>query len=141
MKELIISHPTQLNSISTIPLKGIKNVGRIRLSGNMAAHPEREKFEQKLNNQFRACGCDVGAKGMVIGLVASSIYGLYQYISKDYSLSQLGLTLLGGVVGMSLIGKLYGLYQADRRLQSTIQEIKAVWQPEKAFREENMICG
>ncbi len=140
MKELIISHPSQLNSLSTLPLTGIKNVREIHLAGNMAEHPQKAEFEKSLNKQYHACGCDLGAKWLIVGFVASAGYEVFRLISYENTLTHAAVTVIGVTIAMAILGKLHGLYKANNQLKSTIQRIQKEWKPEKEFR-ENIVCG
>lgn len=140
MKELIITHPSQLNSLSTFPLIGIKNFGLIRLWGNMAEHPKKMDYEKTLNMQFRACGCDTSAKGLLIGLFASGTYEIFRFATTEGSISNAAITILGVTILFAVVGKTYGLYQANSRLKKLVSEIQKEWRPEKEFK-EGIVCG
>lgn len=140
MKELIISHPSQLNSLSTFPLVGMKNFGLIRLSGNMLEHPQKMDYEKTLNMQYLACGCDTSAKGLLIGLFASTAYEIFRFATTEGSIGNAALTILGTTILSAVVGKIYGLYQANGRLKKTVSEIQREWRPEKEFK-EGIVCG
>ncbi len=140
-KEYIISHPSQLNSLSTLPLIRTMATGRIRLAGNLGDHPQRESFEQQLNKQYYACGCDTGARGLLLGIILGTGLSAYKYIAKDWSLTYALIIAGAGIVTTTLLGKLYGLYTANRKLKTTIAEVKKVWPPEKEGIEEKNHCG
>ena len=140
MKEYNISHPTQLNSLSTLPFIGVKTVGKLKLKGNMREHPQRKDLEKLLNKHYYACGCDTGSITLLIGLILTSGYFIYSYSIKDISiLSSLG-TIIGVSIASSIIGKVYGLFRANQKLKKVIEQVKKEWKPEKEFM-ENWSCG
>jgi hypothetical protein len=140
MKELIISHPSQLNSLSTLPLVGMKNFGSIRLSGNMSDHPNKTDYEKTLNRQSRACGCDSSAKGLLIGLFASGVFEIFRFATMENSVGNAAITILATTVLFAVAGKAYGLVKANSKLKRTVSEIQKEWRPEKEF-SEGILCG
>jgi hypothetical protein len=140
-KEYIINHPSQLNGLSTLPFKRNMAIGKIRLSGNMAEHPQREYFEKELNRRYHACGCDTGAKGLLIGLLLGLGYSFYRYNAVEWPVSNGVIATLATLLIMSGAGKLYGLYAADKKLKDSIEDVKKQWMPEKEYKEEKNYCG
>lgn len=140
-KQHVISHPSQLNSLSVLPLAKVPGLGTIRLAGTFEQHPQREEFEAQLNKLYRACGCDTSAKLFVLGALASSAVAAYQYWNDAWS-PGMSLTVFAGVsIAALALGKLAGLAQANARLKLTVAEIQKLWIPEKGHRQEGAICG
>lgn len=140
-KQYIISHPSQLNSLSVLPLAKISGIGTIRLTGTFENHRQRAEFEEKLNKQYRACGCDTGAKSLIVGVVASAALAAYQMSTGEWSLGYSSIVVLGVSIVALGVGKLYGLVKANGRLKETIVAIQTIWIPEPGRKEENAICG
>jgi hypothetical protein len=140
-KQYIINHPSQLNSLTTLPFRGVHKTGRLTLSGNMTDHPQKEYFETELNRQYASCGCDTGARALLLGLLAGAGYSAYKYTRSDWSLKYGLLVTFSGLLIMAIAGKLYGLYKADKKLKTTVGEIQKQWPPELSFKEMNALCG
>jgi hypothetical protein len=140
-REHIINHPSQLNSLSVLPLAKLPGMGTIRLTGTFKDHPQRAELEDRLNRQYRACGCATSAQFLLVGAVGSIVVAAFMNVRDAWSLS----TSAAVVVGVSIValaaGKLVGLMQANRRLKETVAEIQRLWIPEKGRVEENAICG
>ena len=140
-REHVIQHPSQLNRLSLFPGFRTKGLGKLRLGGEMAGHDRKESWEQELNRNYYACGCDTGAAGLLLGILFGGLYAAYRVAGNDW-------TLRRGVVAAVLValiataaGKLYGLLRANRRLKATIMEIKQEWKPPPGRVEANATCG
>jgi hypothetical protein len=140
-KQYVISHPSQLNSLSVLPLAKISGIGVIRLTGTFENHRQRAEFEEKLNKQYRACGCDTSAKTLIVGVVASAAYAAYQIYTDAWSLAYSAIVVLGVSAVALGIGKLYGLVKANDRLKETIGALQTIWVPEPGHKEEKASCG
>lgn len=141
-RQHIIQHPSELNSLSTLPFTRRRaGRGRIALS-NTFRHQDKAKWEQRLNRDYYACGCNEGAKGLLLGLVIFGGFALLNYLDADWMVSR-SLTTFGiGVIGMSIFGKLVGLFRADMRLKRTVREIQEEWKPEQTeIKSEVIGCG
>jgi hypothetical protein len=140
MKDYIITDPAELNAISALPLKRTSGLGRIRLGGTLSEHPDRERWEKELNKGYFACGCDTGAKGLLIGLVVGLIWAGYSYANGDASLWGLATKAVGLALAGAVAGKLYGLLKAESRLRKTASEIQQNW-PVKRGEPNMILCG
>jgi hypothetical protein len=140
-KQYVISHPSQLNSLSVLPLAKISGIGTIRLTGTFEGHPQRAEFEEKLNKQYRACGCDSSAKSLIVGVAASAAFAAFRMSTGEWSLGYSVAVVLGVSVLALGAGKLYGLVRANGRLKKTLRDIQEIWIPEKGHKEENAACG
>ncbi|MEZ5331984.1 MAG: hypothetical protein R2991_07985 [Thermoanaerobaculia bacterium] len=121
-----IDHPTQLNALSVFPLLRTRTVGRLRLGGSLAGHPERAAWEAELNRQYFACGCDTSAKGLLLGLLGGGLVGLFAAESPG---AGLGLAL-GGALAGAVLGKALGLLRAHSRLRDVVRKIQKSWKVE-----------
>lgn len=140
-KQYVISHPSQLNSLSVLPLAKISGIGTIRLTGTFENHPQRPEFEEKLNKQYRACGCDTSAKSLILGVVASTALAAYKMSTGEWSLGYSAAVVLGLSIVALAAGKLYGLARANARLKEIVRAIQSIWIPEPGHREEKALCG
>jgi hypothetical protein len=129
-KQFIINQPSQLNSLSTLPFAHINGLGKIVLSDSFQ-HPNKEQMENELNKNYYACGCSEGAKALLAGLLAFGIVGFYGFYKFDWSVTKSLLSFFGGVFIMSLLGKFFGLVQANVKLKKTIREIQSVWKQDR----------
>lgn len=122
----IITHPSQLNSLSTLPFTRRSGLGKIVLSDS---YPDENKkqMEYDLNKNYYACGCAQGAKAMLIGLLIFGVSGVFGFLYYDWSVTKSLAYFFGGTILTSLMGKLVGLFQANRNLRATVKEIQSVW--------------
>jgi len=129
MRQFVINHPSQLNSLSTLPFSRRTGIGKIVFNESFL-HPDKEKWQQKLNREYYACGCSEGAKALLIGLFIFLMVGVIGFFYSNWSLSKSVTVIFVGTIAMSVLGKLIGLVKANKKLRATIQEIQSVWQPE-----------
>ncbi len=140
-KGLTFTNPAQLNALSTIPFIRTSGIGKLRLGGNITEHPERTRWEKELNRHYHACGCDTGAKGLLISLLAGSTWAGYSYSQGSWGAGFAAGVALSITIGGAMIGKLSGLMRANRKLKQTISEIQSQWQHEKKTESEHWSCG
>lgn len=140
-KTYLIEHPSQLNDLWVIPLLRTKALGKIVLGGSIVNHIEKERWERELNKYYFACGCDIGAKGLIIGFVGSLAYGGINYFQDIWSLSTTVPFILAATFVLSGFGKLFGLVIAQRNLNGVISEIQKNWKVETKPESEVWNCG
>ena len=128
-KQFIINHPSQLNSLSTLPFTHRTGLGKIVFNDSFQ-HSNKEQMERDLNKNYYACGCSQGAKALLIGLLVFGVAGSYGFYNYDWSVTKSLTSFFGGAILMSLLGKLIGLVQANGKLKNTIREIQSVWKPD-----------
>jgi hypothetical protein len=140
-KQYVISHPSQLNSLSVLPLAKISGIGTIRLTGTFESHPQRAEFEEKLNKQYHACGCDSSAKSLIVGVAASAVFAAFKMSTDEWSLGYSAAVVLAVSVLALSAGRFYGLVKANGQLKKTRGDIQKIWIPEKGHKEEKAACG
>lgn len=142
-KESVFTNPAQFNVLSTLPFTRTSGVGKIQLGGSIAQHPERARWEKELNRHYYACGCDTGAKGLLIGLIVGIIWAVYYYSREDWGIGAVAAVALSITIGGAIIGKVSGLILADRKLKQTVREIQTHWKPEvlAEAEREDFVCG
>lgn len=128
-RQFIIRHPSQLNSLSTLPFIHRNGLGKIAFIDSFQ-HADREQMERDLNKHYYACGCSLGAKALLIGLLIFGVVGIYGFYNYDWSVTKSVTWFLGGAILLSLVGKLIGLGLANGKLKKTIREIQSVWKPD-----------
>jgi len=136
-----LTHPTQLHRLRVWRFARTRGLGRLKLPPEVS-ESHREQWENDLNRYYYACGCDTGAKGIVLATVAMMIYAGWQWSQGHISLGR-GALLIGvaAVVG-AIIGKLVGLAIADRKLKLLKREILRTWKPERRSHSTHIIlCG
>jgi hypothetical protein len=97
--------------------------GTFRLAGVLASHPRRRAWEDGLNQHYRACGCDTGARGLLGGLACGALACCGAYVQGGGVASLLYVPGLG--LAGALLGKITGLIGARVRLGRIIHEIRA----------------
>lgn len=137
--ETLFEHSSQLNALRTFPLLRTPGLGLLRLGGEMARHENGEKWQRELNRSYHACGCDTGAKGLLLGLLAGLIAaaaGSAPWLSWPAAGLVFGTALAGAA-----IGKLIGLTRAQLRLTRTVREIAAEVRPREPVVVDDIACG
>ena len=127
-RQYIIKHPSQLNSLSTLPFVHRTGLGQLVLSDSYQ-NENKEQVERDLNRNYYACGCSQGSKALLIGILIFGIAGIYGFYN-DWPVAKILTVFFGGVVMMAILGKFYGLAQANRKLKKTVAEIQSVWKPD-----------
>lgn len=143
MPSIIIDHPGQLNSLSTIP--GIRPMprGNITLGGSMEKHQQRSDWETRLNNSYRACGCGPSAALLLIGVILALVVVGYQALTdlSSFSFGTAALKLLAAGAAGAAIGKFYGLFRANAELKKTVAELQHIWKVAEPSGGKIIICG
>jgi hypothetical protein len=136
-----LTHPTQLHRLRVWPFGRTRGLGRLKLPPELS-ESHREQWESDLNRYYYACGCNAGAKGVVLATVAMMIYAGWQWSYGHISLGRGGLLVgVGAIVG-AIIGKLIGLAIADRKLKLLKREILRTWKVEQPSNSMHIIlCG
>ncbi len=140
-KEFIISHPSELNSLSTLPILRTKAIGKLKLSGSIENHPEKNTWESELNKYYYACGCNTSAKGLLIGLIGSFIWKSVQYFQGDRNLGDSILFIFITTTIFAVAGKIFGLTNAQLKLNQVVKQIQKNWKVETEPVEDNWACG
>jgi hypothetical protein len=135
-----IQHPSQLNSLTSFSMFRGRGRGRISLSSTFD-HPNKKEWESQLNRNYYACGCDSGAKGLMIFLAAGVTYVFLFKSAGEIGIVKsifmvIGISLLGAFLGKSM-----GLIYANRRLKRTINAIQSNWKTEDRKDSEMILCG
>jgi hypothetical protein len=120
----VVHDPSELGRLASLPLLRPAASSTIRLGGQMADHPERERWEREIDGALHACGCDTGATGLLFSLAAATVLAVLALASGAAWWMAAGLWLALGLAG-GLAGKLIGLRQARVRLRETIEEIRS----------------
>ncbi|MBI5189652.1 MAG: hypothetical protein HZA22_03105 [Nitrospirae bacterium] len=140
-KTHVIEHPSQLNSLSVMPIVRTSALGRIQIGGNMSKHPRKEQWEQDLNRHYYACGCGTSAKGLIIGILCSCLLSAFNYLQRGWDFGgALSSTLLISI-GFAAAGKLIGLLKARNNLRTIITEIQNNWVTEPSPESGTIGCG
>lgn len=137
--ETVIEHSSQLRALRTFPLLRTPGLGVLRLGGEMARHENREKWQRELNRSYHACGCDTGAKGVLIGLLAGLIAAGLD--GAPWLSWQAAGVVFGPALAGALIGKIIGLVRAQFRLTRTVREIAAGVGPLEPIVVDDISCG
>jgi hypothetical protein len=120
---VVVSAPEDL---SLLVKRGVSALRRhtvlLRLSG-LGSH-EAGKWEQRLNRETRACGCEEGALGIVVGIFL--LFG-YVFTHRDaFAIAPARTAIIAAlfVVTSAIVGKSLGLLAARRRLTRALLELQ-----------------
>lgn len=137
----VITHPSQLNSLSVLRGFGPQGSGRLKIQDDSLNEDTARTWETHLNRLYFACGCDKGAIGMLLGLVG---YPVWLAVQPDglASLGWNGLWLGLAVVAVTTaLGKLVGLVGAQREFKEAVRQVQKEWTAEPIRYPEDKICG
>ena len=85
---------------------------------------EAAKWEQRLNRETRACGCEAGALGMVVGIALLLGFAVTHRDAFITSPKPTAIAAALLVVMSALAGKSLGLLAARRRLVHALRELQ-----------------
>jgi hypothetical protein len=128
-KQFVVRHPSQLNSLSTLPFFHRTGLGKIVLDETFQ-HSSKEQWEQEINKRYYACGCNQGAKALILGLIFFGISGSLLYFKYELSLTNTLTMFFVGSIIMAVLGKFVGLKSANTELRKTVKEVQSVWKPQ-----------
>lgn len=138
-RETVLQHSSELNALTTLPFLRTRGRGTLRLGGVMANLPEREMWERELNRNYYACGCDTGAKGLLIGLGVGLIVAAVSL--RAMGAWQIAGVVLGAAIAGAILGKIAGLLRAQGRLNRVVREIEAAARPREPQALDPITCG
>lgn len=138
-KQFVVKHPSQLNSMTTLPFLHKAGLGKIVFDESFE-HKSREQWERDLNKNYYACGCNQSARALIFGLIIFGIGGWFGYLKYDLSITQSLVVFFVGSISMAVIGKFTGLIKANKELRQIAKEVQSVWKP-KWEESEILGCG
>jgi hypothetical protein len=124
-----IRHPSQLAALSAWHLFPRRPQDRLEIDAQGPSAARIRAWERELNGLRDACGCEQGAAGLLAGAGGYTLFLLLRSGGwSDVGRRELWIGLVVVVVTTSL-GKLLGLFAAQRRLKRLVAEIQGQWQP------------
>jgi hypothetical protein len=118
MKTTIISDTSTLAKLLTSNHARIQ--GKIKLNLAYLTPTEAKSYEQKINDNYHACGCEVGA--LITLLSVGTMLG-YPQISGEPMNWNYAWKCIAIIFTLALIGKMIGLLLAKYRLRKTINRL------------------
>jgi len=129
-RTLVVRHPEQLAALSVWRTVRPRRIGRVSFEDQDLAPEIREEWARRLNRRLAACGCDIAALGLSLGILSLAAY----FGVRPGSFSSVAAAdLVWGfawVFASTSIGKIVGLSLADRRLRADVAEMSAIWKPQ-----------
>ena len=140
-KTTTFTHPSELRPLSVWRFKRTRGIGQLALPETLG-HEKRELWQQELNRYYYACGCDTGAKAVVLFALAAGAWCGWRWshggISPLAVLKWIGFAAVAGGV----VGKVIGLAIAGRKLELLKREVIAAWKLEPvAPTHADILCG
>ena len=120
MKETIRTLPELQKLRSFKARRGIRDVV-IELPGS---YVEIRKREAQINKSLKACGCEIGAAFVAIGLLALTVFVLIEPHCCNWTSPKTLFGIVGFLGAVALTGKMIGLAIANRRLRSAIDKFE-----------------
>jgi hypothetical protein len=137
---LRFSHPSQLAGLSAWPWRRMRGISGFEIADDQVPAETRKQWQQELRNGVIACGCDIAALGMTLGIVG---YGLWVVLATDRTLGAAAVIgFVSAAVAGVVVGKFAGLARANGKLKATIARIQGEW-PAKPLPkpEHGLMCG
>lgn len=140
-KKQTISHPSQLNRLSVLPVFRIPGKGVIEIAAPDIDSKIRVQWEHDLNKYYFGCGCDKATIGLLIGIVSIVLWHLLNSSGQELSLTMDILISAGILFLFTAIGKYIGLFLIQRKLNVLVEQIKSKWRGQLEPVSEPWHCG
>jgi len=120
-----VSHPSQLADLSAWPWRRMRNISGYEIVDERIPDATRKRWAQDLRRHVVACGCDLAALGMTVGVIA---YGAMVGVRGDLQWSADNVVgWLSFAVGGLIVGKCVGIARANGKLKRTVTKIQDEW--------------
>lgn len=120
MKKTIRTLPELQTLRSFKDRRGIRDV-EIELPGSV---DEIRKLETEINKRLKACGCEIGAIFVAVGLLALVVFFLIAPNQFNWTSPKTMFGIVGFFGAIALTGKIIGLAITNWRLQQTIDKFE-----------------
>jgi hypothetical protein len=136
-----IRHPSQLAALTVWRLMPSLGPGRVLIDAEAASADRVRSWERQLSRLQTACGCEQGALGLLVGVIGYMLFLLLRSGGWGHPARKEFLIGLGVVVATTCVGKLLGLWLAQRRLDRVIKEIQSQWKPHDSVDPDSRYAG
>jgi len=134
-------HPADLASLSVLPLKRKRGIGRVVIADPEIPNDKREAWERDINRNLRACGCSESSVLMLIALVGYCAYLIWRWVTgAELGWSHLGWGVLVLFIAAS-VGKGLGLLRAEARYRRLVERIGQEWKARPPQSDTIWTCG
>lgn len=138
MRQLVITHPDELRGLS-ISILGHRQAGPLQIEDEKVDAERRQRWEGQLNRAYFACGCPQSAAAMLLALLAYVVViAIAQPFGSVWAYVGWGLAV---TIAGAVLGKMIGLYAANRRLQEVTDSIRKEWPAPPRVERETIGCG
>ena len=122
-----IRHPSELATLSVWRLIPSLAPSRVLISADAASADRVRSWERQLSRLQTACGCDQGALGLLVGATGYMAFLFLRSGGWGHPGRKEFWIGFGVVIATTSLGKLLGLWLAQRRLDRVIREIQSQW--------------
>lgn len=118
MKTMIISDASALAKLITRNHQKIQ--GKIELNLDYLTPTEAISFEKKINDNYHACGCELGALITLLSVGTMLVYPQISGVQMNWNYAWKCITV---IFLLALTGKMIGLLLAKYRLRKTVNRL------------------
>ena len=123
MPSQVIRHPEQLSGLSVFARRS----GPVAIEDGKLPVDTLRLWEREINVHYLACGCRFGAAVLAAAVAAYLVWMALR--PDDWVRSGWGDLWVGGggAIAAAVLGKMLGLWLAQRRLSANIKTIQGRW--------------
>lgn len=100
--------------------RGVRDV-EIKLPGSV---DEIQELETEVNKRLKACGCEIGAIFVAVGLLALVVFSIIMPNYFNWASPKTFFGIVGSLGALALTGKIIGLAIANWRLRLAIDKLE-----------------
>lgn len=128
-KSVVIAKASELGSLPANTWRISRQQSQIVLAGAFENRPDRQSWENRLNADFNACGCEESAKGLLLAsILAPFVVALWTYMNPAlFSWSHAAIWVAAISLFGAIAGKLVGHSKANWKFKTTAADLARIW--------------